>query len=115
MINLLVDEAYAFDYLSILQVKQDQYPSQKNLKALNECLSYLEKQCDIFETVLSSEEYKNLIDINTITFNLIDILRSGRNITAKEIDDANMTRYYKKKKLQEKFFHEPLTEEKIVK
>jgi len=42
MISLLVDECFALDYLSILQVKKDKDSS--NHGAWHECRSYLESQ-----------------------------------------------------------------------
>jgi len=118
MITILVDEAYAFDYLSILQVKQNKYPSKKNKQNLENCIEYIATQinCDDMNIIINSNEYKNLVEINTKTFDLIDDLREGQDISAKTIDDTNMERYYKKKAFQEKFFlNSLLTEEKIVK
>jgi hypothetical protein len=114
MINLLVDEAYAFDYLAIMQVKYNRYPNDKNLKAFNRCSNELEKQCDSFEKIISSQQYRNLVEINTYIFDLIDKLRRGISISAKKIDDANMERYFKKRDLQESFFNKDLEENKII-
>lgn len=114
MINLSIDEAYAFDYLAIIQVKQNRSPSDKNSKALSRCSDELKKQCDIFDKIMASKEYANLIKINTHIFDLIDQLRRGAAISAKKIDDANMERYFRKCDLQEAFFKESLEENKIT-
>lgn len=117
MIDLNVDEAYAFDYLSILFVKNSRYPSDKNLDLYNKCFGNMSQQLgeDVFKKIISSTQYKNLTDINFHTFDLIDFLREGKDISAKMIDDANMERYYRKKDLQEFFFHSNLQETKICK
>lgn len=118
MINLLVDEAYAFDYLAILNVKNIRYPNKKNERNLQDCIVYLTNQIGYgdMNIMIHSIEYTDLVDINKKTFDLIDGLREGKNISAKEIDDANMDRYYKKKAFQERFFpNSSLTEAKIVK
>lgn len=114
MIHLLVDEAYAFDYLAILDVKNTLYPSMEKKEAYNECLNHLMAQVNNFNQIVSSQEYQELFDINKITFFLIDEMRCGNEITAKQIDDANIERFNKKKKLQDKFFNSKLREEKIL-
>lgn len=108
MIHLLVDEAYAFDYLSILKVKSDKINNDVHYKQI--CLD-LEVQLttknyetNLFE-VLNSEQYKQLIECNRKIFDKIDLLRSGDlSITAKEIDDLNMKRFFAKNSLQKMFF-----------
>lgn len=118
MITILVDEAYAFDYLAILNVKYLKSPTEKNTVNLQDCLNHISNQIGNhnMNTMINSHEYVDLIAINTKTFDLIDWLRDGEQISAKTIDDANMERYYKKKAFQERFFpNSLLTEEKIIK
>lgn len=116
MINLLVDEAYAFDYLAILMIKSELYSSKEKYNTYIECLNYLKTQIEKFDEILLSVEFKELYDINKHTFILIDKLRDGQYISAKEIDDANMERFNKKVQLHNKFFTDKkLREEKIVK
>lgn len=115
MINLLVDEAYAFDYLSILEVKNSLHPSDTKNKTFLECINHLKNQLNNFHIIYESLEYQKLLEINKITFELIDKLRAGLLVTAKEIDDANMYRFYRKQDLQNKFFDSILKEEKITK
>lgn len=118
MITILVDEAYAFDYLAILNVKNIRYPNEKNRRNLQDCIDHLTNQINDSDinSMIDSIEYRNLVDINIKTFDLIDNLRNGEEISAKTIDDANMERYYKKKAFQEKFFPNALlTEAKIIK
>ena len=112
MLNILVDEAYAFDYLAILEIKKDL--SQSAYKSWIMCKEHISKQLDIttWESIILSKEYRNLIDINKEVFVAVDAARYG-NISAKEVDTKNMQRYYAKKALQEKFFPSgPLTEHK---
>lgn len=115
MINLEVDEAYAFDYLSILQVKNDLFPSEGKLAAYHKCESFISRQLENFDTIIKSKEYKNLYNINKTTFDLVDQVRDNIPITAKSVDDANMERYYCKQALQKEFFLEELVEKKIIK
>jgi hypothetical protein len=105
MISLLVDECFALDYLSILQVKKDK--DSKNHGAWHECRSYLESQMsNKFQDILESKEYADLYDANLKTFEAVAKARSGGNVTAKEVDDCNMLRYNCKVALQTKFFSE---------
>jgi hypothetical protein len=114
MINLEVDEAYAFDYLSILQVKNNLFPSECKMAAFEKCSSFLKGQLENYDLIIGSEEYKNLYEINKVTFDLVDQVRNNIPITAKSVDDANMERYYCKLALQKKHFSNELVEQKIV-
>jgi len=111
MINLSVDEAYAFDYLSILHVKKE-----LNSKLTNNwqyCFSSIENQVgkDLINIIINSNEYSNMIKANQITFDAVEKARYG-SITAKEVDEANMLRYKRKLELQAKFFNNELSESK---
>ena len=104
MITILVDECYAFDYLSILEIKKN--ISEACSKNWSSCYDDIRNQLsDNFYNILNSVEYKDLLAANKLTFEMIDLIRSGnKSITAKEIDDCNLIRYEKKIKLQNKFF-----------
>jgi hypothetical protein len=109
MINLLVDEAYAFDYLSILHVKKNINPeSQLNWE---NCFSYIREQIGDrkMSEIIHSKEYQNMIEANQITFDAVEKARYG-SITAKEVDDANMLRYNRKCELQKKYFNTKIKE-----
>lgn len=111
MISLLVDECYAFDYLSILEIKKN-INSEKNKKAWEECFDYLQKQLpDLFQLIINSQEYKDLYEANLLTFNAVDKARSGGSISAKEVDDLNILRYNKKLDLQRKYFSNTIIRE----
>ena len=110
MINLLVDEAYAFDYLSILDIKKT--INSQNQKMYLDCFDNLKKQIDekIFLQIISSKEYVDLLLTNKEVFDAVEQARYG-NISAKEVDQKNMKRYYAKQRLQNKFFNNhPITE-----
>lgn len=106
MILIPVDEGYAFDYLSILEVKTKAMGSKKSALAFEECSSVLKNQIgeDKFFEVIASTEYSNIVKANTETFNAVESVRRGNGVTAKEVDDCNMNRYHAKTALQKKFF-----------
>jgi hypothetical protein len=112
MINLPVDEAYAFDYLSILEIKNDK--NEQSQKSWANCRNYIKSQVggELFTKIIDSKEYQNLLLINTITFNAVERARYKNDITAKEVDNANMERHYAKIALQNKFFSNKITEQK---
>jgi uncharacterized protein YcbK (DUF882 family) len=105
MITLQVDEAYAFDYLSILEVKKNLATDNIKQKAFENCKNFLRNQLNNFDEIYSSIEYSELYKINKKTFDLVDLARNNGNVTAKEVDDANMDRFYRKSDLQSKFFY----------
>lgn len=112
MVNILVDEGYAFDYLSILDVKR-----KKNTEceqSWSNCYNYLKNQFDIdkWSTMINSREYKNMIVANELTFDAVDQAKYNK-VTAKYVDDCNYERYLAKKKFQDKFFNTKLSETKI--
>lgn len=102
-INLIVDEAYAFDYLSILEVKYKKNPSSKNETNIKNCMINLHKEVKNFPEIHSSHEYAVLREINQKVFEAIDILKN-RDISASVVDNLNYQRFLAKQKLQEKFF-----------
>lgn len=112
MININVDEAYAYDFLAILDVKR-----QKNIKdaeaAFRECCFHIERQIGyvLHRNIIESNEYKNLLQANIETFEGVEKARYGI-ISAKELDNCNMQRYNFKKQLQKKFFSSDVSEQK---
>jgi len=103
MINLPVDEAYAYDVLAICQIKYNKKlpNSDKNYYLI---FNELKKQLDkLHDEIIHSQEYINLINANEETFHAVQKARYG-TISAKEVDDLNMKRYTYKVELQNKFF-----------
>ena len=88
MVNILVDEGYAYDVLSICQIKlvKKIANSEKNFHLINETLENQLKE--LHAKIISSNGYSS--------------------ITAKEVDDLNMLRYKYKTELQKKFFPESI-------
>lgn len=105
MINILVDECYAFDYLSILEVKKNMNESD-NFFAWDECFNFLKNQIgdEKFNEIIKSTEYNNLYISNLLTFDAVKKAREGKDILAKEVDDCNMVRFKCKVILQNKYF-----------
>lgn len=112
MINIKVDEGYAYDFLAILDLKRN-----KNLKNSKEnfdlCNDFLKHQVgdELHTEIINSIEYKNLLKANEETFDAVEMARYG-SISAKEVDNLNMKRYYLKVDLQNKFFSSKIMEQK---
>lgn len=112
MINLLVDEAYAFDYLSILEIKKNK--DSENIKTWSICYDYLMKQFEYHKwmIMINSQEYKNMLKANCLTFDAVDKAKNDL-VTAQYVDQCNYQRYIAKKDFQNKFFNSELNESKI--
>jgi hypothetical protein len=112
MINLKVDEAYAFDYLSILYVKKNY--SKAALDSWFYCGYYLEEQIgsDLYKRIINSDEYKSMIEANQQTFNMVDLAKEDK-CTARDVDKCNYERYKAKINLQKAFFNQTVSEFKI--
>jgi hypothetical protein len=111
MINLLVDESFAFDYLSILEIKSNK---NGNKMAHNHCKENIISQVGLYEflEIESSQEYKELLEANLKTFNLVDAVKSNPCLGT-EVDKSNYERFLKKQTLQKKFFSSIGSEIKI--
>ena len=112
MISIEVDEAYAFDYLSILQVKkQKSYLSNDTWR---KCYMYLQNQFDPEKWLLmiNSDEYKNMIKANELTFDAVDKAKNN-GVTAQHVDYCNYQRHAAKQNFQKKFFACDLSELKM--
>jgi len=106
MISIIVDEGYAYDYLAILLVKGD--------KTYYDTISeHIKSQVgtELHGKITESREFYNLFDANAKTFNAVEAARYAE-ISAKEVDNCNMTRYNCKVALQNKFFPDKKVVEK---
>lgn len=112
MISLLVDEAYAFDYLSILEVKKEK--TSLNHEAWFNCWKHLRNQFESEKwlSMICSEEYKNMIKANKLTFEAVDKAKTNE-VTAQYVDFCNYQRHIAKENFQKKFFSKSLSEVKI--
>ena len=118
MINIHIDEAVAYDMLSILSVKNKHISSKESSIAFEGMWMdiFIEVGAVIHQQVMGSDEYKKLASTNQRIFSrLNDIkLREPHAADALFIDDSNYRRYLAKRALQERFFPTvPLTERKI--
>ena len=114
MINLVVDEGYAFDYMSILKVKCefDRTNTRKSFNYLD-CFFRLRHELgeELVNKILESSEYEELCEANRETFKLVDLAKAD-NVKASDVDKANYKRYLKKIALQKKFFNTEVKETK---
>jgi hypothetical protein len=112
MITILVDEAYAFDYLSILEIKKQK--SSNNIQAWLNCWSHLQNQfeCEKWLSMIYSQEYKDMINANQLTFEAVDKAKNNE-VTAQYVDYCNYQRHIAKENFQKKFFNTNLSELKI--
>lgn len=118
MINLQVDEAYAFDYLSILEVKYEKNLTKESFAKYQMCSMNLEAELlkdhslNFYKSVLCSQEYKDLKECNEEVFDLVDKVKTGQ-CSGLDVDMGNYRRFQAKQKLQKKFFTTELVETKI--
>jgi len=112
MIKMTVDEAYVFDYYSILQIKfKNNIVSEANLNVISQdIISQIGEPT--FNKVIDSEEYSNLLNANKETFDAVDKAKAD-DVPASYVDKCNYQRMLAKKDLQERFFSSPLSETKI--
>ena len=113
-LNIEVDAGYAFDYLAILIVKEAR--DLVDFNVVDNCAFNIAEQIgnlELFESIVHSAEFENLIMRNSDTFDLVDKARkSPATDLAKQVDDSNQERFYAKKALQKKFFGSDMTIEK---
>lgn len=111
MIKITVDEAFAFDFYSILEVKKN-----FGVDVNNQLLTYKNEICsqlseELFEKIYNSEEYIELYYYNKLTFEAVDKAKLDE-VKASYVDECNYKRTLSKKKLQQKFFNNGLSEVK---
>ena len=114
MIDLQVSEGYAFDYFAIMQVKAQKTESEINIRNYHLCFNNLRAEVGpkLFDLIVSSQEYKDLVNVNAKTFDAVDKAKTDE-IPASLVDRLNYERYLKKCALQEKFFDSKMDEQKI--
>lgn len=113
-ITIDVDSGYAFDYLSILEVKKTAQMADQSQIA--KFLESIQKQVGIELTkkILVSEHYKNLITTNQEIFDLLNQYQNAPQSTRilKKVYHANKKRHIHKQNIQHSFFESNLTETK---
>ena len=116
MIKVSVDEAYAYDMLSILMVKSEVRKDKASYDLYHKLEIEIANQTYNHAGVMASQEFLRLVNTNAMLFKKIDDIKvNGEKIgDAKEIDTLNYERFLAKKNLQSKFFPNiPITEQKI--
>lgn len=112
MVILMVDEAAAFDALSILEVKQEKL-SLKGLAERERLVAMLKHQlgeakfCD----VVNSPEFIRLHKVNATIWDLVDQAQSDR-VLASAVVNKNHDRFQSKRELQRRWFSLELEERK---
>lgn len=110
MIKISVDEAYAFDYLSIIEIKARINKTINTQTTKNDIIDSI--GIDKYNEVIESLEYKDLKSANLVVFEAVDMAKKFQ-IPASYVDYCNYQRMICKRKLQDKHFNNELTEVKI--
>lgn len=115
MIKITVDEAFAYDLLSITAIKAgvDRTTMSRVLVLADQIVEQV--TFEVHETVIASPEYRDLRAANQRVFDLINLYKTRGELVgdAKAIDMANLDRYRAKQALQTRFFGTELTERKL--
>ena len=118
MININVSESFAFDFLSIYEVKFHKNPTSEIAdKNYEECEDYISNQLgwDFYYEIVQSKEYNDLYESNKRLFELVELAKDDK-VKASEVDRGVIDRWEKKKALQDKFFPDSqLNEQKFNK
>lgn len=112
MIKISVDEAYAFDYYSILDLKYNSgyIPLSVLEVTKNDLIDSL--GVEKVEAILKSEEYADLYAANRLTFEAVDKAKEDK-VAASYVDKCNYKRTLSKRALQQKHFNNEISEVKI--
>jgi hypothetical protein len=136
MIRVPVDEAYAFDMLSILRVKNEHVLTDAGVDAHDRLANAIRDEVggELFTAIIASPEYTALVRINSALFDALEMLkRTDKHFeaatdgewppkhtigewpgAASEVDQMVYRRYLCKRALQQRFFPTvALTERKI--
>ena len=113
-IKVELDAGYVFDMLAILKVKNEMNGDMKSILNLLEFEEGVYTQISIerFNKILNSGEFQDLYYKNLEIFCAVDKAKLDE-IKASQVDRLNYDRWVLKNKLQEKFFGEKTTEQKI--
>lgn len=112
MVILKMDEAAAFDALSILYVKEQRLKRDmsQEIGAAKGLLTY-QLGYDLYIEVTTSEEFEKLMNINEKIFDLVDKAQRDE-VLASAVVEANNLRYQQKRIIQDRFFGQTLSEVK---
>ncbi len=120
MISVPVDPGYAYDLLSILDVKDEKVRTQASADACGALYHDLARQVgtELHFAVTRSPEFASLKRVNLLLFELIDRLKAPDRppdvCYDRDVDQLNYQRYLGKRALQQRFFPDtPQTEVKL--
>lgn len=103
MINLAVDEGYAYDFLAILKVKENRnLISNVMFEKYSAMISYQVGK-ELHDEIISSNEFDRCVQINDAVFITVDLAK-GDAVKASSVDQLNTVRFKNKIELQKKFF-----------
>lgn len=111
MINLPVDEGYAYDYLAILEVKLRNGVGKIGDVLL--CASQIRDQVgqDLHTKIIESDYFKDCLRVNQLTFDAVDGAKQD-TVKASVVHNLNYERYLAKTRLQNEFFPSSIITEK---
>lgn len=116
MIYLGVDEGYAFDFLSILEVKMSKnYDDDRHRINFERCVKNITNQIggDFFCRIIESVEYKALLNSNIKTYEAVEMAKNDV-VSASYVDRCNYERFLCKRRLMEVYFNcEVMVETKL--
>jgi hypothetical protein len=116
MININIDEAVAFDMLSIAAVKADRTNDEFALTSYSNFCDQIKSVIGSkkFEDLLKSEKYLALYQVNSEIWDMVDWIKKTckKNDPALLIDSLNYDRWKLKKELQKMWFNTEITETK---
>jgi hypothetical protein len=115
MINVPVDEAYAFDMLSIMEIKAQKSPDTAD--GFKKFLSVIRAQLgdELTTDIRISKPYIDLLEANGLVFDLVERMDQGSEVSGNLVHSLNMKRFHAKRQLQFVFFGQELAERKTVK
>jgi len=107
MITIPVDEGYAFDYLSILQIKFKKKLISEYI--YNKCKTNIINQIGYNKTnkIIKSKEYSKLLKSNETVFNMVNLAKKDK-ILASVVNNENYNRFLLKKEIIKKFFKDKI-------
>lgn len=113
MIMIPMDEAGAFDALSILAVKSKHGLGVDDARSNLYRAIWEQIGTTLFNTVLNGCEYADLLTANIAMWKIQEAAMRDE-CKASDVDKQNQVRYHAKQALQRKFFGGELTEQKSV-
>lgn len=118
MVTVLIDEAYAFDMLSILQVKLNESIDEEKRISIRKNYEILSNDLinqmgiEKFNSVVESNLYFELVAKNKEIFDLVDITKMIIG-PPHDLWQENYNRYLAKQALQKEFFDNEILEKKL--